>query len=67
MATYTISLDERTASGKALIAYLQSLDVVLSVVPSRAKSSFQSSQEDIKAGRVETFSSSAEMFKSLGI
>lgn len=67
MATYTISLDERTTSGKALIDYLRSLGVVLNTVPSKAKSSFARSQEDIKAGRVETFSSSAEMFRSLGI
>ena len=31
------------------------------------KGSYQRSQEDIRAGRVESFTSSDEMFKSLGI
>ena len=67
MATYTISLNERTASGKALIAYLQALGVLMHKVSSRSKSSYLRSQEDKSAGRIEKFSSSEEMFKSLGI
>ena len=66
MATYTISLNERTTSGKALMAYLQALGVLVHKV-SRKKSSYQRSQEDKLAGRIEKFSSSEEMFKSLGI
>ena len=31
------------------------------------KNSYQKSQEDILAGRIEKFSSSDEMFKSLGL
>ena len=62
MATYTISLNERTASGKALIAYLQALGVLMHKVSSRSKSSYLRSQEDKAAGRIETFSSSEEMF-----
>ena len=31
------------------------------------KGSYQLSQEDIRAGRVETFDSSSDMFQSLGI
>ena len=67
MATYTITLNERSSSGKALIRYLQALGVLISKVSPKSKSSYQRSQEDIKAGRVEQFSSSEEMFKSLGI
>ena len=67
MATYTISLNERTASGKALIAYLQALGVLMHKVSPRSKSSYLRSQEDKSAGRIENFSSSEEMFKSLGI
>ena len=67
MATYTITLNERTAKGKALMEYLQALGVLVKKVSPKAKSSYQRSQEDKLAGRVEKFSSSEEMFKSLGI
>ncbi|MBO7102656.1 MAG: hypothetical protein J6W02_03115 [Bacteroidaceae bacterium] len=67
MATYTITLNERTTSGKALIAYLKALGVLMHKVSPKAKSSYLRSQEDKMAGRIEKFSSSEEMFKSLGI
>ena len=66
MATYTITLNERTTSGKALMAYLQALGVLMHKVSPKAKSSYLRSQEDKKAGRIEKFSSSEEMFKSFG-
>ena len=47
--------------------YLQALGVLVKKVSPKAKSSYQRSQEDKQAGRVEKFSSSEEMFKSLGI
>lgn len=37
MATYTIKLDERTNSGKALKEYLQSLGVLVKRIPSSTK------------------------------
>ncbi len=67
MATYTITLNERTASGKALMAYLKALGVLVQKVTPKSKSSYIRSQEDKLAGRVEKFSSSEEMFDSLGI
>ena len=67
MATYTITLNERTASGKALMSYLQALGVLVEKISPKTKSSYRRSQEDKSAGRVETFSSSEEMFESLGI
>jgi hypothetical protein len=67
MATYIITLNERTTSGKALMEYLQALGVLMHKVSPKNKSSYLRSQEDIKAGRVEKFSSSEEMFESLGI
>ncbi|MCR5065391.1 MAG: hypothetical protein K6A67_06425 [Bacteroidales bacterium] len=67
MATYTITLDERSAQGKALMAYLKALGVLVQKVTPKSKSSFIKSQEDKLAGRVEKFSSSDEMFDSLGI
>ena len=67
MATYAITLNERSAKGKALMEYLQALGVLITKVTPKAKSSYVRSQEDKRAGRVESFSSSEELFKSLGI
>ena len=67
MSTFTITINERTKSGKALIAYLKALGVLMNKVTPKTKGSYLRSQEDIIAGRVETFSSSEEMFNSLGI
>ena len=67
MATYAITLNERTTSGKALMEYLQALGVLMHKLTPKAKSSYLRSQEDKLAGRVEKFSSSEEMFESLGI
>jgi len=67
MATYAITLNERTVSGKALIAYLKALGVLLFKVSPKEKSSYLRSQEDKLTGRIEKFSSSEEMFESLGI
>ena len=67
MATYTITLNERTSSGKALMSYLQALGVLISKVTPKSKGSYLRSQEDKRAGRVEKFSTSEEMFQSLGI
>lgn len=67
MATYTITLNERTAGGKALVSYLRALGVVMNKVTSKKKSSYVRSQEDKRAGRIEEFASSEDMFRSLGI
>lgn len=67
MATYMITLNEKTTSGKALMTYLQALGVMVQKVTPQKKSSFERSLEDICAGRIEKFESSEEMFKSLGI
>ena len=67
MATYTITVNERTSSGKALMEHLKALGVLIKKVNPKAKSSYILSQEDKRAGRIEKFSSSEEMFKSLGI
>ena len=67
MATYTITVNERSARGKALMSYLEALGVLVQKISPQKKSSYIRSQEDKAAGRVERFSSSEEMFKSLGI
>lgn len=67
MATYAITLNERTTSGKALMAYLQALGVLVKKISPKANGSLARSREDKLAGRVESFASSEEMFKFLGI
>ena len=67
MATYTITVNERSSWGKALMNYLHALGVIVQWVPSKSKSSYIRSQEDKRAGRIESFDSSEEMFESLGI
>lgn len=67
MVTYTITLNERTANGKALMDYLQAQGVLVKKVSPAKKSSYECSQDDIREGRVEKFNSADEMFESLGI
>lgn len=67
MASYTITLNERTTSGKALMAYLQALGVLVNKITPKTKGSLARSHEDKLAGRIEKFASSEEMFQSLGI
>lgn len=67
MTTYTITLNEQISSDKALIEYLNALGVLMQKVTPAKKCSYESSQEDIRKGRVKKFASSEEMFKSLGI
>lgn len=67
MAIYTIEINESTHSGRALIAYLKELGILVEKIVTKKKSSYECSQEDIRAGRVESFSSSEEMFQSLGV
>lgn len=69
MATYSISLNERTAQGQALKAYLQALNVKLTKLTSAKprKTSMEMSLEDIEKGRVEKFNSADDMCKALGI
>ena len=67
MATMTISYDGRNKVARSVVDFIRSLDVFTINEQSTTKGSYQLSQEDIRAGRVETFASSNEMFQSLGI
>ena len=68
MATYTITVNERTNGGKALMAYLRDLGVLVEKRSTvRRRSSYMRSKEDVRNGRVETFSNSEDLFQSLGI
>ena len=62
MATYTITLNERSARGKALMEYLKALGVLMHKVKA-----IEQAHDDMKHGRLKTYNSADEMFKDLGI
>lgn len=64
----TLSYDGRSKLARSVVDFIRSLDVFTVIEnPTTSKGSYQLSQEDIQAGRVETFASSNDMFQSLGI
>lgn len=69
MATYALTINERSVNGKALLQYLEALQLNLQLLPKvrLRKSSYERSMDDIKYGRIEKFDSADEMCKSLGI
>ena len=67
MAIYTISVNERTVRGKALMEYLKALGVLVKKADTTRSKSLASSKRDVLEGKVEKFSSSDELFASLGI
>ncbi len=67
MATMTITYDGRNKLARSVVDFIRSLDVFTITEQPASKGSYQLSQEDIRAGRVETFASSNDMFRSLGI
>jgi len=67
MATYAITLNENTRSGKALMSYLQELGILVEKLTPSKRSSYVRFQADKRAGRIEKFDSSEDMFQSLGI
>ena len=69
MNTYSITLDDCTVQGRALLAYLDALQVQLTKISTtgRRKSSLERSEEDIRKGRVQRFANADEMCKALGI
>ena len=67
MATYTITVNERSNGGRAWMAYLRELGELVDKQVTAKKSSYARSQEDVRKGRVETFASAEEMFESLDI
>ena len=67
MAKYTITVNERTNGGKALMAYLRDLGVLVESRKTVKKSSYMQSKEDVRKGNVESFANSEDLFQSLGI
>ncbi len=52
MATYTITINERTQVGRSILQLMQELASVFTVKKVKEKTAFERSQEDIAAGRV---------------
>lgn len=69
MATYTLTINERSAQGKALLAYLETLRVNIQRTPKviRRKTDIELAEEDIKLGRVTSYDSVDDLFQELGI
>lgn len=67
MATLTITYDGRNKLARSVVDFIRTLDVFTITEQPASKGSYHLSQEDIRAGRVETFASSTDMFESLGI
>lgn len=58
MATYTITINERTTVGKNLVAYLKHLKLI-------KESSLDKSIREVKEGKVHTYSNYKDLIKSL--
>ena len=64
MATYTVTIDERTNAGKHLLNYLIGLGLIHKKISSEI-TGFEEAVEDIKSGRVYTAESASDLFDKL--
>lgn len=58
MATYTITINERTSVGKNLVAYLKNLNLI-------KETSLDRSIRELKEGKIQTCRNTKELFKQL--
>lgn len=58
MATYTITVNERTARGKNVVAYLKHLGLI-------KESGIEKSLREYNEGKYETFSNTQDLFNHL--
>lgn len=65
MATYTVTINERTNAGRQLLNYLVDLGLIKDRVATRKKTGFEEAEEDIREGRVYTASSASDLFNQL--
>ena len=65
MATYTITINERTNAGRQLLSYLLGLGLIKDRVTTKKKTGLEEAEEDIKAGRVYTATSASDLFNQL--
>ena len=78
MATYAITLNERSARGKALIEYLQALGVLISKITPKAvnkpkeyditkTAGYREAMDDVKNGRVYHYDSLKDFYEEMGL
>lgn len=65
MATYTVTINERTKAGRQLLNYLLGLGLIKDKVTERKKTGIEEAEDDINAGRVYTATSAADLFNQL--
>ncbi len=66
MATYTISINERTQIGRSILQLMQELTSVFKVQKTqKAKTAFERSQDDIAAGRVSKAKSTKDLMAAI--
>ncbi len=68
MATYTITINERTQVGRSILQVMQSLASVFTIQKAsqtKAKTAFERSQEDIAAGRVYRAASTKDLMNAI--
>lgn len=59
MATYTITVNERTKTGKNLVAFLSTLSDIVTIKP--ARTGIDEALEDVKHGRVSKAKDAADL------
>ncbi len=65
MATYTVTINERTNAGRQLLNYLLGLGLIKDKVTERKRTGLEEAEEDIRNGRVYTASGAADLFNQL--
>ena len=61
MATYTITINERTKTGKNLVAFLSTLSDIVTIKP--AHSGIDEALDDVKHGRVTKAKDATDLLK----
>ncbi|MDO5341320.1 MAG: hypothetical protein Q4F69_02550 [Bacteroidia bacterium] len=69
MATYTVTINERTCSGRELVMRLSNMPEIKfeKMTAKKRKSGLDEALEDVRAGRVTEYESVDDLFEKLGI
>ena len=70
MATYTVTINERTCSGRELVMRLSNMPEIKFEKMTKRKTrkcGLEEALEDVKAGRVTEYESVDDLFEKLGI
>ena len=67
MATYSVTINERTCSGRELVMRLSNMPEIKFEKMTARKSGLDEALEDVRAGRVTEYESVDDLFEKLGI